>query len=127
MAGDDSQETHAKDEDADLTDDVGGPAAEEADEPSETGVHREKGDRPDRADAMAAGVQREPQRFQLWFLLAALLTVVGMLSAIVATDAWDPYVCESDDDCRGLKECIEGHCASPEVWHRQRGQPASTD
>lgn len=60
----------------------------------------------------------------LWLLVASLVTVIALLCVITITKAWDPYVCESNDECRGLKQCIEGYCVSPEVWERrqQRGE-----
>ena len=76
------------------------------------------------------------------FLGVGLVGVLVVLLLVWKTQAWDPYVCDQQADCRGLKVCQmyhpveipepflsiqnmgiepqqpEGYCVSPEVWER---------
>lgn len=78
----------------------------------------------------------------LLFLSMGLVGVLAVLLIVWKTQAWDPYVCDQQEDCRGLKVCQiyhpveipepfvtinnmgiepqqpEGYCVSPEVWER---------
>ncbi len=74
-----------------------------------------------------------------WFLAACLATAVVVILFISLSGSWQPYYCKTtygpmvelleeqpadmprwlpSEDCRGLKECINGFCRSPEVWNR---------
>jgi hypothetical protein len=58
----------------------------------------------------------EKSKSSLWFLGAALLTVLIMVITIAATRVWDPYVCETNADCRGTSRCFDNYCVIPEIW-----------
>ena len=74
-----------------------------------------------------------------WFIGAALATALVLVLFISFSGSWQPYYCSTtygpfveileeqptelprwmpSEDCRGLKECINGFCRSPEVWNR---------
>jgi hypothetical protein len=55
----------------------------------------------------------------LVLLVLAILTTAILVAVIATTRVWDPNVCASNDDCRGLKQCIEGYCVNPEIWQRE--------
>ncbi|MBN1946367.1 MAG: hypothetical protein JW797_11875 [Bradymonadales bacterium] len=52
----------------------------------------------------------------IWFLVASLVTALGVVLAIALSGIWDPYRCSTNDQCRGLLRCFQGHCESPEIW-----------
>lgn len=55
----------------------------------------------------------------LVLLVLAIVTTAILVAVIAMTRVWDPNVCDSSDDCRGLKQCIEGYCVNPEIWQRE--------
>jgi len=52
----------------------------------------------------------------LWLIAAALVTAITLVLVVAVTGIYDPYRCQTHEQCRGLNRCIEGHCMVPEIW-----------
>jgi hypothetical protein len=63
-------------------------------------------------------------RLGLFLVAVAFLTTLLLVVLIAQTKAWDPYLCQTNDDCRGLTRCIDSRCVLPEVWQLQSGGAA---